>query len=819
MPADSADAAPALAELVTARLLLAAATLLAYTMIMPVFEPGMLVAGDDAIHSAYTLESLRLWQEEKALFGWTDLYGLGEPIYLVRPPGFYWTVLATYGLGGGLIALPLAHKLVYALGWIAFPGAVYFFVRRFGGSPLARGLAALFALAGISTFGHTLDAYFSLGLAKQVLALALFPCALAAWHGAVLGGRSLVPASLLVAALVLNHPYMAWVFALLAGVLALCSPHPTLPADATRRTRARMRVQRLARTVAIVALGGGLAAFWLVPYAASPEIRSVHPLRAADDRAFDKQSETLGATLRHWADGSLLDRAPRAGAVFGGASPWAWRDNSRYGRWPVLTLFSALGAGVLLARRRRDSAHLLVVGALVSGILFLGSDDVPLLRWIPLERDFQYLHVIAMVELFVFALAGVGLAAAANGVARLAAGRLRALQAPVPRLILTCLLAAPWVVNVCQERFRVASERVVPRRFEAGPAGQTAWSLRQPGNAAVHAWAAALKDTLPPGERFLADAPDIWQGHAIFHYTLTPSYIERANLVSPVIVNMMGGINQLVHLPPLRGAVARQAVLAEWLRLRAVVGEPAPAPAVAAAFPQRLTDAPWATQAGAAPLPAFVFSTAPPVLWLGGQRDWERACFAWLGRLAELAPADAHRLPCLVWGNPGRGDRPVTALPLPLETFPVVVHPGGRPAAARVLGEPALRAYEAAGGVVLAALPPPTLAAPAPAAVAWGPTTETRHLRRVQVETAAPGLLLLKTAYARGWRVTVNGAPVPLVAVSPGYNACRIDAGTQHVAFAYTGARGTTLGRTITLATLLLLGGLSMCLRSPRADI
>ncbi len=789
-------------EALLARVLLGVAILYVYALLMPTLSRGMLTAGDDAIHAAYTIESANLLKEEGALLGWTDLYGLGEPLYLVRPPGFYWTVLGLRALGFGSLSLMAAQKLAYLLALMLYPAAVYYLLGKFRCPPLVRGMGALLSLAGISTFGHTLDAYYSLGLAKQVFAALALPVALGKLQGILHDRERLWPGALLVAVMLLNHPYLAWMFGLLAGVVAVAGAMLQAP---TMVARGREMVRRLGVTVAMLGLGMALGAFWLLPYAASPEIRSCYSMRASRDRDFDKQSETLPVTLRAWADGSLLDRSVSARGVFGGSSPWAWRDNSGRGRWPVLTVFSLVGAVLLLARRRADARLLLVVGGVFSGVIFLGSDDVPLLRLIPLERDFQYAHAIVIVELFAIALAAVGLEA----LGRLIAERVPArgpLALPAVRLGLLVLLCAPFVGNVLVERWTIGRERAVLRPYEFGMQGQAGWSQRVPGHDRVQEWTMHLQKELGPRERMMADAPDIWKGNDIFLYTLVPASIARGNVASPLIVNIMGGINQWLHFPPVRSALLWNEALSEMLRIRAVVVNAATAvaePGIANTFPRRFDAAGWSVFSREDAVGPVFFTAARPILVIARQRNWEALCRAWTAQVAAQSPSPAlSALPVLVWCNPDwvkRGG----PLPVRLEDCQAIVEADEQARAVSLVGEEAVRAFAAAGGVIGETLPALDAEGVSGTDAEVVDVQERRHRRQVRVRVPSDGLLVLKSAFYRGWQVRVDGKPAALLAASPGFSACRVEAGERVVEFVYAGASGGRMGGAVSLAAVL----------------
>lgn len=823
-----------LVELLLARLMLAFSMLFVFRLLMPVLEHGMLMAGDDAIHSAYSLESVRLLKEHGRLFDWSYLYGLGEPIYIFRPPGFYLVVALLHALGGGHLAVLTAHKLAYVLALALYPAAIYYLLRKFQFRPLVRGVGALLAFGAISTFGHTLDAYFNLGLAKQAYAILLFPVCLGKLHGIVTNRERVLPGALAFGLMFLNHPYMGWAFCLIGGVYGLveCLAQPD------------WRWWRHVALRCVATLGGGLAvvAFWLVPFYASEEIQLTSDYSSNRREGFAVVVDTAAGTLRHYVRGSLFDRSPTASPadVFGGESAWAWRPNAGYGRWPVLSWASAFGAVALLARRRRRREVFFVSAWVLAMMAFMGPDDMPWLLHIPFQGQFQFVHFIPIPELFTICLAAYGLSQLAVGAWTLVdrgvgalARRSRSdsrweLVRPALFAVVTLGCVLPFCVNVLQERWAYSADKLRNRVFEVGPRAQTAWSLNQELNRGFASCTDFLQARLGRYERFYGSPTKVQAGAEIFHFSVAPGYLQRTDIISPLFGGLVGGINTIVHAGEFRFGLWNNPVMLDLLRVGAVtLSEPNEVnfPYEETVFRERLRFPRW-TVYDAPPSGPCGETSVQPVLFIGSARQWEQACAAWLSDVQASRDRDAfRRRPFWVWERSSRRGREGA---LPLDQVGAIVVADGTVDPGRFFQPGELERFRAAGRPILM-IPsrwqvdrPPWVTevvnglsdvrakairnSSEGGARAITTVSEADDLHVVDVSGEQAGFVYFKMAYYRGWHAEVDGVRVANVAMTPGFNACWVPAGTHRVTFRYTGANHARLGWWISAASLLALG-------------
>ncbi len=783
--------------------LLLAGTLFAFYLAAPYFQPGLNVGGDDPIHVSYNQELTDIVRETGKLFGWSYLYGAGCPIFIFRPPGYYLTVVALHLLSGGLVGVVLAHKIVTVAILALYPLAIFYFLRKFDFPPLASGIGALLALAPISTWGHTIDAYFDLALSKQAVAILLVPFTLGKLHGIMRKGEAIFPGALLFALVFLNHPYMAWSLVLLAGAYLICHL-VAFPLAATARSAARVG--------ATFALGILFIAFWLVPFYSSSEVHPTRPYGAGWRHSFSVIAETAAETVDHFVRGSLFDQA--GDEVFGEGSVWSWRDNSGLGRWPALSWGAIIGLFFLGLGARKFTRAFLLFGFLFSFIVFLGPDDVTVLRLIPFQEQFQYIHWVPIPELFAIAAAAFGIWSLPRIPVKLVE-RLRSsrpLSGRVRNLIFypaLALTAFTFVFPIWRERARWASLKVRTRNFDLVGRRQSPVSLRHQVNRDY----LEVTDTLADSgrfERFYASPTRVHAGLEIFFFTLTPPMVERTNVISPLFAGMKGGWNHIVG-STIRRDLWRSRALLDLLNIRYIVssaGNRDHFPLNPEFMEEAVSNRNWFVYRVLGEPSSFGFSASAPVLCLVDYKSWEELNRHWPAYYRRLAdPAEG----VFLLKSPARRvseippDKLARAQAVILEDFEL----GDRQVALY-----SLRRFIAEGGRVYSRHPVEGLPEARPLtglddisyleesegmAASWRllEIDEERERHAAEVEVEEGGYFFLKNAYYRGWRVRVDGSDRPNRALSPGYNSVYLPPGRHRVEFAYAGANNALWGNLV----------------------
>jgi hypothetical protein len=789
-------------------------------------NPGGIYGGDDPIHMAYSLAVDHRVREGGWPFDWVYQYGLGAPAFIFRPPGFYLTVEALHLLSFRAFSLVDVHKFAYLLALSLYPAGIFYFLRKFRFSPLVCGIGALLAIAPISAWGHTIDAYYHFGLAKQAFAILAVPFTLGKLHGIVSNRERIAPAALLFGFMFLNHPYKAWGTCLIAGLYFLI--------EILSSSDWRAHLIKGSRLAVVFVSGALLISFWLFPFYSSYEIHRTTPYSSSMRAGFTVQVDSAASTVHHYLSGSLLDAAETPEQIFGHGitSVWYWKNQPGIGRWPILSWGSLLGALLLLARFRSRRNAFFVAGWLATLILFLGPDDVPWLRLIPFQKQVQYVHLVPFLELFAISLAAIGIGGIARGLSGILATRLPGsgvANALGSRNIVLCAITVaitvPLVWNVYAERAAQARRATVTRTFEIDHSGQTPWSLRIPANRALEEATDRLVDHLSPFQRFYGSPTSAQAGKEIYHFTLAPAYLGRANLISPLFGGLVGGANNLVH-SSFRKRLWKSRTLTDLLHVDAVITTKENQeryPLQEDLYRLGLDNGRWIVYERKEASRPFHFTDAPPLLVVGDAAQWLDACKIWLESVETLP--HLRGVTFLLWEmSPRRGRASV----LPLDSFAGVylADPGIDPDSFFADGE--LADYLEGGGRIHCraalqrsdlncpvvdpdTLPSPEVS-PRDADSGWtlSSVSQEKGRHRTRVTVAQPGFLALKHAFYRGWTVAVDGRPQRNYSLSPGLSSVHLPAGAHSVEFRYRGANASRAGNWVSSLTFFLLLGFAL---------
>lgn len=792
--------------------LVVAGMLYAFVLVSPVLEPGYNRAGDDPIHVAYEHELANIVKAEGHPLGWSYLYGVGAPIFIFRPPLFYYAALAVEALGFGVLTLPVAHKLVFVLALCLFPLSLYLGLRKLDCDRIEAGAASMMALFPISTFGHTLDAYFSLGLAKQLIAISLFPFVLGAAHAALVRRGSVVRAGFWAGLAFLSHPYVGFCLFLVLGldILLLISgrgPRAAVPA--------------VARLCGIGLLLVGISAFYTIPMYTSPEIQRIGGYTGSWRSGFEVICETTTRTVLHFVNGSLLDST--AAGRFGGGE-WGWHDNSRYFRWPALSWLAVAGWIVALFRLRRPGYALLAAGLPASLLFFSGPDDVPQLAWIPFQDQFQYLHAVFLVEFLAIALAGVALGTMmgwlSSTVERLA-GRTEGVRGRNAGSLAAALAAVAILAVPAWERFRYSADVVDTLPFDTRN-GRVSTS-RQATAAIDRDFDACLAALGEQGalSRLYGAPAGAADPVEVFYLNLAPGLLDQTNVISGFFGVEAGGANYLLNehfRKPMAGSpnllrlfnvshlLAHRSNEAQFLPLGTTVAP-------------RVRNDSWLLLRSRMRPSEFDYARVRPILVFASPSHWEGACREWLTTLSDMPFVDA--LPWLVLAPDPRPSH--VAIDSTRYSAVFLVDPRFDGEHDRAEARRRLDEFRRGGGQVVSLMEHAGIEARIVGETPW--ILDEAVLRGVghEVEFTAPSaergrhgtsyradhehLFMFKQAYYRGWRVEIDGQPAPLINVSPGFCGFFGPAGTHTVEVHYHGANGQWAGVALTALTLLVVGG------------
>jgi len=513
------------------------AILFGYHMVSPLLGRGAVSAGDDPIHMAKEFYLVKLLDKKHEIFGWYPIWSLGAPHLDTYPWGFYASTALIHLISLKKISLVFAHKLVVLLCFALYPLSVYYCLNKFGFPKVVCGVAALFALAPLSGWGHTTTAYFNFGLMKQTIPIFLFPIVFGKFHEVVSKGRNPLSVIILLSVIIVSHPFIFFCF----GFYVLAYFAVAVLGKGPRDSRTALK-----RAAFIFVLTFLVCAFWLIPMFALSEFRA--PLgRLSLNNDLRSSAFTVGETVHNYVRGGVFDHVSVESTGRMHVSHWknSWRDNSMYGRWPVLSYFSLLGFLVCLLFIRRFNYAVFCIGFLVSFMLFLAADDVFLFRYIPLQKDFFYIHAIFGLEFFAVCLTAVGLHALGFVFVGKVAGipRLTKKFSGVFAAVLFVALLSVLLHNVYYERNAMAKRAVDTSNiyYVDGKLGELGLA---PINRDYQKVVSKLNALDEEGRVYAHDATNVSDGFyisSITHLTKNPNVFLQA------FVSMTGGANLIVR--------------------------------------------------------------------------------------------------------------------------------------------------------------------------------------------------------------------------------------------------------------------------------
>lgn len=375
-------------------LLLLAVMAWAFWLHIPSFEPGYLNAGDDHIHVAYANEANNIWETERRPLGWSTLYVCGAPIFLLRPMGLYQFVNLIHAVTG--VPIEGSLKILVVLGFCLFPLTMFAGARLLGLGFWSSVMAGLLSPLGISSWGHSIEAYHYLGVHKQLIAILLFPILVGSFWRLLKEGKFGLTYSISFALVFLTHPYMAYCFALLFPFMFFA-----LISDSEGWDWKKAVMRSVLWSIPALCW----ISIWLIPFVTSPEMIFQKAYSAGRRDNLEVTVLSAASTLRQYLLGGIFDTS-RLSGPFAGPHVWAWLDNSGFLRVPLLSYASLLGFALVTFRTVKPVLSFLSLVFCFSLILFIGPDDYPWLDWIPFSAEFQNIHAVFMMEWAVYLTGG-----------------------------------------------------------------------------------------------------------------------------------------------------------------------------------------------------------------------------------------------------------------------------------------------------------------------------------------------------------------------------------------------------------------------------
>jgi hypothetical protein len=308
---------------------------------------------------------------------WSTDFNLGFPFALYyQPLPHIVSALVCLALGGPDRAA-LTFKLLTVGLLLVQPWAIYLGMRRAGAERLAAACAGALApmVIDYADSGYSTHASLSIGLYTQNWANVVLPLAIGELVALCTGRGRFAPAMLACAAVAACHVFYALALAPPVLLLALLQ---------------RERLRALARLLLVGAGAFVLLAPWLVPLTLTQSYFGGWPAGLPEQVNGVGWSRMLDAIVT----GQFLDA----------------------GRWPLLTIFAAIGVVFALTRARRD--HYAVAVLVLAGWALLGTVGRAglggAIDLYPLHVTVQLLRYAALLQFALLVAGGFGLAAAAR---------------------------------------------------------------------------------------------------------------------------------------------------------------------------------------------------------------------------------------------------------------------------------------------------------------------------------------------------------------------------------------------------------------------
>ena len=791
--------------------LVGVAVFFGFAIMASLMEFGYNAGGDDIVHMAFHHEQVAILADQHKLFGWSYLYGLGAPIFLFRPPLQYMVVSLIHQLSFGGLSINVIHKFSYVFCLSIYAFSIYFMMRKFEFKPLVSACAAMFALTPISMWGHTIDAYCRLGIAKQLIAITIFPIAYGMLHATVTRGKRVLPTAVVIALCFLSHPYMPFTLVLLCGVyvgLMLVSAgwKPFCTA--------------CYRMFCTWALTGLLLAFYLVPHYTSQEIQMLD-FSSTWRHNFEVICGTTAQTINHYFNGGLFDTTKWG--LFGGGE-WGWQSNAHTNRWPVLTLMSLVGIVEAIRRRRMFNYAYILLAFLFTFVIFLGPDDVPLLDFMPFQGQFQYIHAVFALDLLAMCLAGIGLATivhyAMKGVVTLTANKLNKGTVSIVLAATALVIVGVIIYSPYQDRWKVAKRIVQKKMFDTKDRKLLPQGNRISANRGYQEIIDRLISDPKPG-RFYGAPYGVADGKELFYFSILPALCNRTDVICGFFSAEVAGVNKTV-IEFFRKQIPKSRNLVKLLNVRYLVCARSNDGnfKIAEEFADLdVRNGHWSMWRARDDFSHFEKLDAKPVLVIAGVAEWRELCHLWLEEY-QFHP-EPSRFPFFIYA----GDHAEELLDWEQSRFSdVLLLQHGSSLSADVMSH--LKRLSDKGHRIVSQFNLEAVAhqrirfisdTPFEALtrdpVIGGSCEETlteREKHGATVTLDRDAFIFFKVAYYKSWLARVNGKPVEHFEISPGYNAVFIKAGQQKLTFAYEGPNNYSVGVSITLAAFIIVLALTL---------
>lgn len=381
------------------RFILVCCVIFCFVLTFRILNGRFLSAGDAFWHYSNEIHMVKSISEGTGIFGCFQK-GMGSPLGNFYQPFFYMLVTGIYFLCLKSVSVFFIHNFLVCLFFSIFPLSVYYLARSFRFTHIKSGVITMFSIVPISGWGHTLDAYFWIGLYTQLIGACMFPLVMGALHRLVWSIRKKRDFWVFVVSfscLLMGHA----VFAIL---LVYCFGLYMLFFLIWRGLRSFIGLAKKVFIAGILIFL--IVSFWLVPFL---EFNHKYKFVPETERSFSRLAVSVTAEelVKVFFTGELLDNTNPSSPLFGGGREgFRWSMNDLFRRFYIFTFFVCLGMIFIIFRGRKFRDLYFLFLFFWGGCLFLGKDDVNWLSLLPYSRSFQPIRAIFIIELAGAVIAG-----------------------------------------------------------------------------------------------------------------------------------------------------------------------------------------------------------------------------------------------------------------------------------------------------------------------------------------------------------------------------------------------------------------------------
>ncbi|GEM_PF-2173459 len=373
-----------------------------FLSLINVFQYKYISAGDTFWHYSNEMNLVRSLEDGQGIFSCFSK-GLGTPLLCFYQPLFYLIVALVHIISFKYLSVYFIHNLMVVLLFSIYPLSVFYFARSFEFTKLKSGIISIFCLFPISSCGHTIDAYLSLGVHTQLLGTVFLPVVLGSLHRLANNqnqARTFIVFTISLFCIVLGHAVFtlqtAYIIPLYLIFFIIWY----------KWFNFFIFIKKLFLAAIITLL---LTSFWLIPFILlNNEYRYVSPVERSGSSIY--HSLSVKDFFNTLLSGQLLDNTRENSVLLSNNSTdkgLRWSDNSSIKRYCIFTIFSLSGFLLFLLKARKFRDFYLIFLFIWGTLLFLGTDDIQWIKFLPSMHSFQNIRAILIVELLCAVFSGI----------------------------------------------------------------------------------------------------------------------------------------------------------------------------------------------------------------------------------------------------------------------------------------------------------------------------------------------------------------------------------------------------------------------------